>query len=129
MLNAALTECRRWQDDGRSLKLAVNVPARNLLDASFGDEVLELLARWALPASCLLLKVTESAIVADPARAKTILRRFAEIGIELAIDDFGAGYTSLAHLRTLPVPEPKIDQSLVRQRSNSAGVPPAIRGS
>ena len=120
VLNAALAECKRWQDDGTTLKLAVNVSARNLLDASFGDDVLELLARWDLPASCLLLEVTESAIMLDPERAESILRRFSTIGIELAIDDFGAGYTSLAHLRTLPVQELKLDQSLVRQMSISA---------
>jgi EAL domain-containing protein (putative c-di-GMP-specific phosphodiesterase class I) len=119
VVNAALAECKRWQDEGKPLRLAVNVSARNLLDASFGDDVLELLAHWQLPASCLLLEVTESAIMADPERAESILRRFATIGIELAIDDFGAGYTSLAHLRTLPVQELKIDQSLVRQMSIS----------
>lgn len=119
VLNAALAECKRWQDDGRTLKLAVNISARNLLDASFGDDVLEQLARWNLPTSSLLLEVTESAIMVDPERAGTILRRFAKLGIELAIDDFGAGYTSLAHLRTLPVQELKIDQSLVRQMSTS----------
>ena len=119
VLNAALAECKRWQDQGKHLRLAVNVSARNLLDASFGDDVLDLLTRWDLPASCLLLEVTESAIMIDPERAESILRRFSRIGIEIAIDDFGAGYTSLAHLRTLPVTELKLDQSLVRQMSMS----------
>jgi diguanylate cyclase (GGDEF)-like protein len=121
VVNAALAECKRWQDDGYALKLAVNVSARNLLDASFADDVLDLLARWDLPASCLLLEVTESAIMLDPARAEAILSRFAEMGIELAIDDFGAGYTSMAALGTLPVQELKIDRSLVSQMSVSAG--------
>jgi diguanylate cyclase (GGDEF)-like protein len=53
VINAALAECKRWQDDGQALRLAVNVSARNLLDASFGDDVLELLGRWDLPpAAC-----------------------------------------------------------------------------
>ena len=102
VLNAALAECKRWQEKGRTLKLAVNISARNLLDASFGDDVSELLDRWDLPASCLLLEVTESAIMANPARAQTVLRRLAAMGIELAIDDFGAGNTSLAHLEPSP---------------------------
>lgn len=119
VLNAALAECKRWQEDGLTLKLAVNVSARNLLDATFGDDVLGLLARWDLPASRLMLEVTESAIMVDPVRAETILRRFAQMGLDLAIDDFGAGYTSLAYLRTLPVQELKIDQSLVGQMSTS----------
>lgn len=49
-----------------------------------------------------------------------MLSRFAKLGIELAIDDFGAGYTSLAHLRTLPVRELKIDQSLIAEIAVSA---------
>jgi diguanylate cyclase (GGDEF)-like protein len=120
VLNAALAECKRWQDEGQPLQLAVNVSARNLLEASFGDDVMGLLARWDLPPSCLALEVTESAMMVDPARAETILWRFAEMGISLSIDDFGAGYTSLGHLRNLPVHELKIDQSLVRQMATSA---------
>jgi diguanylate cyclase (GGDEF)-like protein len=113
VLNAALAECRQWRDRGRDLRLAVNVSARNLLEADFADNVLALLADWQLPASCLLLEVTESAIMLEPDRAEAVLLRFADVGIELAIDDFGAGYTSLAQLRTLPVQEIKIDQGLV----------------
>jgi EAL domain-containing protein (putative c-di-GMP-specific phosphodiesterase class I) len=58
--------------------------------------------------------------MSDPVRARSVLRRFADLGLEIAIDDFGAGYTSLAHLRNLPVHELKIDQSLVRQMADSA---------
>ena len=120
VINAALAECKRWQDQGRPLKLSVNISARNLLHPAFPDDIQELLQRWALPPSCLLLEVTESAIMADPDRAQSMLARFAAMGIELAIDDFGAGYTSVAQLGTLPVVELKIDQSLVAQMSVSA---------
>ena len=115
VLNAALAECDRWKQHGKDLRLAVNVSARNLHDADFSDNVLSLLADWQLPASCLLLEITESAIMLDPIRANAILTRFKNVGIELAIDDFGAGYTSLAQLRTLPVHEIKIDQALIQQ--------------
>ena len=128
VLNAALAQCKGWQDQGNTLKLAVNVSARNLLDPSFGDDVLDLLARWDLPASALALEVTESAIMVDPHVAEITLRRFAELGIEIAIDDFGAGYTSLGHLRTLPVQELKIDQSLVRDMATSATATIIVRG-
>jgi diguanylate cyclase (GGDEF)-like protein len=119
VLEAALAECKRWHDEGQPLRLAVNVSARNLLDASFGDDVIDTINRWDLPASCLLLEVTESAIMVDPARAEAILRQFTLHGIDIAIDDFGAGYTSLAHLRALPVHELKIDMALVRQMTVS----------
>jgi diguanylate cyclase (GGDEF)-like protein len=115
VLNAALAECHRWREQGKTLRLAVNVSARNLLDADFADNVMGLLETWQLPASCVLLEVTESAIILEPERAVAVLSRFAEVGIELAIDDFGAGYTSLAQLRTLPIQEIKIDQALVAE--------------
>jgi diguanylate cyclase (GGDEF)-like protein len=113
VLDAALEQCARWRDGGRVLAVAVNVSARNLLDELFVEEVQELLVRWQVPASCLELEVTESAITADPDRARRILTRLADCGVTLSIDDFGAGYTSLAQLKDLPVHQLKIDRSFV----------------
>jgi EAL domain-containing protein (putative c-di-GMP-specific phosphodiesterase class I) len=113
VLDAALEQCARWRDAGRALTVAVNVSARNLLDEHFVEEVQELLARWRVPASGLELEVTESAITADPDRARRILTRLADCGVTLSIDDFGAGYTSLAQLKDLPVHQLKIDRSFV----------------
>jgi diguanylate cyclase (GGDEF)-like protein len=113
VVDAALQQCARWRDDGRVLTVAVNVSARNLLDEHFVDEVEELLSYWQVPASCLELEVTESAIMADPDRARRILTRLAECGVTLSIDDFGAGYTSLAQLKDLPVHQLKIDRSFI----------------
>jgi diguanylate cyclase (GGDEF)-like protein len=113
VVNAALEQCARWRDAGRMLTVAVNISARNLLDEHFVEEVQELLAHWQVPASCLELEVTESAIMADPDRARRILTRLAGCGVTLSIDDFGAGYTSLAQLKDLPVHQLKIDRSFV----------------
>ncbi|WNV76769.1 EAL domain-containing protein [Geodermatophilus sp. DSM 44513] len=113
VVDAALEQCARWRDAGRDLGVAVNISARNLLDEHFVDEVEELLEHWRLPASCLELEVTESAIMADPERARRILTRLAECGVTLSVDDFGAGYTSLAQLKDLPVRQLKIDRSFV----------------
>jgi EAL domain-containing protein (putative c-di-GMP-specific phosphodiesterase class I) len=113
VIDAALEQCARWRDAGRVLGVAVNVSARNLLDEHFVEEVEELLAYWQLPASCLELEVTESAIMADPDRARRILTRLAECGVTSSIDDFGVGYTSLAQLKDLPVHQLKIDRSFV----------------
>ncbi len=113
VLDAALEQCRRWQDDGRQLQVAVNISARNLLDEHFVDDVIELLGTWQVRPGCLELEITESTIMADPIRARAVLTRLAGLGITLAIDDFGAGYTSLAHLKNLPVHQLKIDRSFV----------------
>jgi diguanylate cyclase (GGDEF)-like protein len=115
VLSAALEQCAEWRAAGRTLTVAVNISARNLLDERFVDDVTELLARWKVPASFLELELTESAIMADPARAHEILTRLADLGITLSIDDFGAGYTSLAHLKGLPVHQLKIDRTFVAE--------------
>ena len=62
---------------------------------------------------CLVLEITESAVMADPAFALEILNQLDKMGITLAIDDFGTGYSSLAYLSQLPVDEIKIDKSFV----------------
>ncbi|MHB1837611.1 MAG: EAL domain-containing protein, partial [Solirubrobacteraceae bacterium] len=64
-------------------------------------------SRW------LELEVTESAMLANPKRAKRVLTELSELGLRLSIDDFGTGYSSLAYLRQLPVDEIKIDRSFV----------------
>jgi len=115
VIDSALAQCARWRSGGRDLRVAVNVSARNLLDDRFVDDVLALLRDRQVPAAYLELEVTESAITADPVRAQQILGRLAEAGITLSIDDFGAGYTSLAHLKDLPVHQLKIDRSFVSQ--------------
>jgi len=82
--------------------------------------VQELLARWRVPASCLELEVTGSAIMADPDRARRILVRLAGSGVMLSLDDFGAGYTSLAQLEDLRVHQLEIDRSLVAPKAADA---------
>jgi EAL domain-containing protein (putative c-di-GMP-specific phosphodiesterase class I) len=68
----------------------------------------------------ILLEITESAVMGEPDAAIRVLRRLADDGIELAIDDFGVGQSSFAYLRRLPVREIKIDQSFVRKLGDDA---------
>ncbi len=113
VLAQALAQCRRWLAEGRCLQVAVNISVRNLLDDDFVDDVRALVAAAGVPASCLELELTESAIMTEPARARSALRQLAELGLTLSVDDFGAGYTSLAHLKELPVHQLKVDRSFV----------------
>jgi len=123
VLDAALTQARVWLDAGRALPVSVNLSARNLLDENLPGQVAELLAAHAVPAELLELEVTESALMTEPARAQRLLQQLSALGVRISIDDFGAGYTSLGQLKTLPVNELKIDKSFVMtmttDRSNS----------
>jgi diguanylate cyclase len=120
VLDAALAQARIWSDQGRPLVVSVNLSGRNLLDENLPAEVSDLLALHAVPAALLELEVTESAIMLDPVRARRLLETLSELGIRLSIDDFGAGYTSLGQLKTLPVDELKIDRSFVMTMTSDA---------
>lgn len=120
VLAAALAQVKVWSDAGRALPIAVNLSARNLLDDGLPRQVAELLTAHDLPASLLKLEVTESAIMADPPGAARLLRELADLGVEISIDDFGAGYTSLGQLKNLPVTEFKIDKSFVMNMNRDA---------
>jgi predicted signal transduction protein with EAL and GGDEF domain len=119
VLDHALRQCHQWQQAGHELVVAVNVSARRLLDLAFPEEVAALLARWEVPARLLVVEITESAIMADPAHAMEILGRLNAMGVQLAIDDFGTGYSSMAYLKSLPVHELKVDRSFVSQMTSS----------
>ncbi|HUN49680.1 MAG TPA: GGDEF domain-containing response regulator [Candidatus Sulfotelmatobacter sp.] len=113
VLNAALEQFARWQNQGRDLSVSVNLSALSLHNHEIGDTVEKLLETWQVPASRLVLEITESAIISHLARASETLGRLHALGVRVAIDDFGTGYTSLAYLRKLPVNELKIDKSFV----------------
>ncbi len=72
-----------------------------------------MLAEGGLPGHALELEITETAVMVDPERAADTLRRLQAIGIGVSIDDFGAGYTSLSYLKSLPVRSLKIDRGFV----------------
>jgi diguanylate cyclase (GGDEF)-like protein len=113
VIDAALRQCRAWQDEGLRLAIAVNLSPRSLVDAALPTQVAGLLERWNVEPGLLEFEITESAMLTDPGRTKLILERLSVMGIRLSIDDFGTGYSSLASLKRMPVSEIKIDRSFV----------------
>jgi diguanylate cyclase (GGDEF)-like protein len=113
VLDAALRQLRSWHERGIELNVSVNLSARDLLDLGLPEIVQQLLERYQLSAERLELEITESVILADPMRARAVLSRLDTMGVQLAIDDFGSGYSSLAYLKRLPVGEIKIDRAFV----------------
>jgi diguanylate cyclase (GGDEF)-like protein len=113
VLTNAIIKCAGWHAEGRELTVSVNLSVRNLHDPLLPSQVDQLLARHGLPPRFLKLEITESMIMSDPERALATVRELSELGVRLAVDDFGTGHSSLANLRMLPVHELKIDRSFV----------------
>jgi diguanylate cyclase (GGDEF)-like protein len=113
VLEAAIKQCRVWQEADLDMTMAVNISARSLLDSQLPDQIERLLRKWGLRPGSLRLELTESSIMEDPVRALGVLDRLSEKGIGIALDDFGTGYSSLSYLKRLPVNELKIDKSFV----------------
>jgi diguanylate cyclase (GGDEF)-like protein len=113
VLDMALEQCARWRECGLELGVAVNITGRDLIDVRLPDEVAELLARWEVEPSRLELEITENTVLTDPIRARQVLVRLSELGVRLAIDDFGSGNSSLGYLKRLPIDVLKIDKSFV----------------
>ncbi len=113
VLDEALSAARRWLDRGMRLSVAINVAVGNLADAAFPGEVADALARHGVPPELLTLELTESGVSSERDLALPVLRRLHALGCRLAVDDFGTGQSSLAHLRRLPVDQVKIDKSFV----------------
>jgi diguanylate cyclase (GGDEF)-like protein len=114
VLKMALRQSRTWRDAGIELTMAVNVSADDLLDLRFPEDVETRLAERGVVARWLELEITEHTILADPERARAVLTQLHAMGVRLAVDDFGSGYSSLMYLKELPVDAVKIDRSFIR---------------
>ena len=128
VLRQSLTACLEWQRCAPGVSVSVNVSADTVLDAGFVTEVAELLAETGLPASLLVLELTESVLLQDPELAAERMRELRSLGLRLAVDDFGTGYSSLTYLRGLPVDEVKIDKSFVDGLVTDAGDRAVVSG-
>jgi diguanylate cyclase (GGDEF)-like protein len=120
VLRQALLQARAWHQRGWSFPVAVNVSAASLHNLGFPGEVRRLLEATGVPARLLSIELTESALMTDPARARTILEDLSAMGVSLSIDDFGTGYSSMAYLKALPVRELKIDKSFISGMATDA---------
>ena len=113
-LREACRQGAEWARTGHPLRVSVNVSPRQLAAPGFVAEVAAALHAAGHEPSLLCLEITESAVLAEPERVAETLERLKALGVRLALDDFGVGYSSLAQLRSLlPVDELKIDRSFV----------------
>lgn len=113
VLNASLKQCRDWLEHGLSVRVAVNVSTRNLLDPRFVSTVARLLEMHRVSGEYLVLEITEGTLMQDPEKVKAAIDRIRSLGVEIALDDFGTGSSSLAYLAGLTFDEIKIDKSFL----------------
>jgi EAL domain-containing protein (putative c-di-GMP-specific phosphodiesterase class I) len=115
VLDSACRQGGDWQpvDIGRQLTISVNVSPRQMLDGHLCDYVREALEASGLPATTLVLEITERTLMVNSPLIRQQLDELKQLGVRLAIDDFGIGYSSLAYLRSFPIDIVKIDKSFV----------------
>lgn len=113
VLERAVRQCAAWHRAGRPVHVAVNLSARDLLQADLPERFNAMLGRHGCAADWITLEITESAVLDDPAKALGNLERLRATGCRLSIDDYGTGYSSLSYVRQMPVQEMKIDRSFV----------------
>lgn len=113
VLQQSLLQCRKWNEMGMDLSIAVNLTMWNLEAQELPDQIEALLRDTNVSPESLELEITETSIMSDPQRVIRTLNQIRNLGVRFAIDDFGTGYSSFAYLTKLPVSCIKIDKSFV----------------
>ncbi|MGQ7846539.1 putative bifunctional diguanylate cyclase/phosphodiesterase [Granulosicoccus sp. 3-233] len=116
VLETACQQHRQWLDDGlvdESCTISVNVSVAQLSLANFTSRLQRILERSNLPAHCLNIEITESALIEKNSSCIRVMNEVKDMGVKLSLDDFGTGYASLAYLTRLPIDFLKIDKSFV----------------
>jgi len=121
VMEQAVQEAARWQQQGMPIKVSVNVSALEFRQSGFVERVTELLRSYGLTPQLLELELTESILLQDAQDMALRVCQIADLGVGMVIDDFGTGYSNLAYLKKLPISKIKIDQSFVRGLPSDEG--------
>ena len=121
VMRRACAQNKAWQDAGLgTLRMAVNLSARQFGEANLVDTISAVLADTGLAPACLELELTESLFMNDIGLAVTQLHAMKALGVQLSIDDFGTGYSSFSYLRRFPIDVLKIDRTFVNDIASDA---------
>ncbi len=119
VVNTAICQLLECQKMNKNFKVAVNLSAALFVSDEVVDMLLDSIKIWGIDPSCLILEVTESAMMDNPELSLELIKTLHEAGFEISIDDFGTGYSSLSYLKDLPANELKIDMSFVKTMHES----------
>jgi diguanylate cyclase (GGDEF)-like protein len=113
VLMQSVYQWHEWRREGLRTSIAVNLSTRVLVDASLVGEIRRILTGFDIPPECVHFEITESAMMADPARAIANVKELHKLGVGFSVDDFGTGFSSLTYLQQLQLVSLKIDRSFV----------------
>jgi EAL domain-containing protein (putative c-di-GMP-specific phosphodiesterase class I) len=120
VIEEAVRQCGAWLASGITLGISINVSSRDLLDRELPQVLTTALRNHAVAPELITIEVTESALMEDPNRAQETVKALKDLGLRLAIDDYGAGYSSLAYLQRLQCDELKVDRGFVTYAAERA---------
>ncbi|WP_416580217.1 putative bifunctional diguanylate cyclase/phosphodiesterase [Micromonospora sp. LOL_024] len=127
VLDKALAVAAEWAREGLDVPISVNLSARSLLDPRLPAEIGEALRRHQVPAERLVLEITETVVMSELEVIDQVLTTLRSMGVQLAVDDFGTGFSSLAFLDRIAVDELKVDRSFVLRMADSPKAAAIVR--
>ncbi|MET8370249.1 bifunctional diguanylate cyclase/phosphodiesterase [Micromonospora profundi] len=127
VLNKALGVAAGWAREGLDVPISVNLSARSLLDPRLPAEIAEALRRHQVPPHRLVLEITETVVMSELEVIDEVLSTLRSMGVQLAVDDFGTGFSSLTFLTRIAVDELKVDRSFVIRMADSPEAAAIVR--
>ncbi|TYB95908.1 bifunctional diguanylate cyclase/phosphodiesterase [Micromonospora sp. WP24] len=127
VLDKALAVAAGWAREGLDVPISVNLSARSLLDPRLPGEIAEALRRHQVPAHRLVLEITETVVMSELEVIDEVLATLRSMGVQLAVDDFGTGFSSLTFLTRIAVDELKVDRSFVIRMADSPEAAAIVR--
>jgi EAL domain-containing protein (putative c-di-GMP-specific phosphodiesterase class I) len=128
VLDLSLAAAADWAAAGLDLPISVNVSARSLLDPTLPAQIADTLRRHRVRADLLVLEITESVAVSDQEIVDEVLAGLRQMGVQVSVDDFGTGFSSLSFITRVRVDELKVDRSFVNEMIDSAAAAAVVRG-
>ena len=121
VLEKALSQCASWRAENPRITISINISTSNLLNPVFPRQVQRLLSQHHLAPEAVVLEITETTAMEQIDQCKRVIQELREVGVGVSVDDFGAGFTSLAYLGSLAVNELKLDRSFINGLAASEG--------
>jgi diguanylate cyclase (GGDEF)-like protein len=127
VLDQAFTQQATWSEQGYDLGVSVNISAASLRDEELPDKIAAVISAHSVQPARITLEITEDSFIAEPEQAMLVLERLRALGVELSIDDYGTGFSSLTYIRRLPVTEVKLDRTFLTGASEDKRAVSVIR--